>query len=120
MHFTFYFFTSEYCDNARSNNSHPEVSSPMKNTNNPKDMDMPEREKKLRKIARENRKAATTEPGERILVDITPTRIPCGKHKDSYARALTTAVRRHLDISHKCIKDVSNIQKEAVRHFMDV
>ena len=88
--------------------------------NGKKDNDMLEREKKLRKVARENRKAETIEPGERIHVDITPTGIPCGKHKDSYARALTVAVRRHLDISSKSIKDVSSIQKEVVRHFMDV
>jgi len=88
--------------------------------NSKKDNDMLEREKKLRKVARENRQAETTEPGERIHVDITPTGIPCGKHKDSYARALTIAVRRHLDISLKSIKDVSRIQMEAVRHFMDV
>ena len=81
---------------------------------------MLERIKKLRKLARENRKAETTEPGERIRVHITPTSIPCGKHKDSYARALTNALHRHLNISFKSIKDVSSIQKEVVRHFMDV
>lgn len=74
------------------------MTSPIKKRGSAKDVEMKERESALRKLTREAKKEKFAEPGQRIKVEVTSTLDPCGIHKDLYAQAITSGVRRYKNI----------------------